>query len=102
MNFDIINKISDESISKLYDDMIIDGIEDGVQVGCCECGPYSASWFGCYPKGDCSYILNIKNSNQCSDFCSGRGKFYSFYIYCYCKRYSEHEGTYGDVNRCPY
>lgn len=106
MNFDIIKEFSDENISKLYNDIVIDGIDDDLKIGCCECN--GRTMWGCFISnpnfGYCSVMKeNAANSGSCSTWCSRNNtKMTRFYIYCYCAKYSQHEGAYGDVNRCPY
>lgn len=103
MNFDIIEGLNEEQLQTLFDDTVVDGIEDGVQMGYCICSngsgwgaAYSISRTSHFNYNDYTYCsLRLSDMAKCDTWCRRQGGgsiagFSSnwFNTWCSCQTYN--------------
>ena len=95
MNFDVIEGLSEEELLNLYENGIVDGLEDGTINAYCTCtiGYMHGAFFGIHDKSDSNNTntycgLQLTDASRCGAWCSRHGFSY-YYVNsgCTCRTY---------------
>lgn len=91
MDFDIIEKLSDEDILMLFEN---DVLNNGIYLSGCDCSVNGRiEWFGYGGYGDCYRLIfsdRVVYSNDCRYWCGTKGgTMSSFDNKAFCSRYNQ-------------